>query len=120
MGAALRGVVLVFLVAACGERLPEREALSGGNPRHGRELIARYGCGSCHTVPGVPGAQASVGPPLRDVRKRLYIAGRLTNTPENLSTWIRDPRAIDPKTVMPALGVDEAEARDISAYLYSR
>jgi cytochrome c len=120
MAPALRGIALVVLLAACGERLPEHEPLSGGNPRHGRELIARYGCGACHTVAGVPGARASVGPPLQELRKRLYVAGRLTNTPENLIKWIRDPRSIDPRTAMPALGLDEAEARDITAYLYSR
>jgi cytochrome c len=120
MARALRGIALLVFLAACGERLPEHEPLSGGNPRQGRELIARYGCGACHTVPGVPGAEASVGPPLTDLRKRLYIAGRLTNTPENVSKWIRDPRAIDPKSAMPAVGVDAAEARDITAYLYSR
>lgn len=32
--------------------------------------------------------------------------------------WIRSPDEIRPGTVMPTLGVTEAEARDIAAYLY--
>lgn len=53
-------------------------------------------------------------------KPRVYVAGRLANTPENLIKWIRDPGAVDPSTVMPAVGIDEAGARDIAAYLYTR
>jgi cytochrome c1 len=34
--------------------------------------------------------------------------------------WIRNPSEVDPQTAMPLLGVSEADARDISAYLLSR
>jgi cytochrome c2 len=105
--------------AACAEPLDEREPLTGGSPRAGRELIRQYGCGSCHSIPGVPGANAAVGPPLEKLKSRVYIAGRFTNTPANLERWIREPRALDPKSAMPTLGLDEAAARDIAAYLYA-
>jgi cytochrome c1 len=36
-----------------------------------------------------------------------------------LTAWLRDPPAIDPATAMPALGLSEAEALDIAAYLYN-
>lgn len=108
---------LAFLLALAG-CVPDHEPASGGNPRRGRDLIAHYGCGSCHTIPGIKGATATVGPPLEGLAKRVYIAGRLTNTPEQLAKWIVNPREIDPKTAMPAVGVDEAQARDIAAYLY--
>ena len=49
---------------------------------------------------------------------RAYIAGELTNTPENVVRWIMDPQAIEPGTVMPDLGLTEAEARDVAAHLY--
>ena len=52
--------------------------------------------------------------------QRVYVAGRLANTPDNLIRWIRDPRAVEPHTAMPAVGLDEAGARDIAAYLYTR
>jgi cytochrome c1 len=60
-----------------------------------------------------------VGPPLSDVAARVYITGRLPNTPANLIRWIEDPRKIDPKTAMPTTGVSHSQARDIAAYLLS-
>jgi cytochrome c len=33
--------------------------------------------------------------------------------------WIRDPQSVNPRTVMPNLGVTEQHARDMAAYLYS-
>ena len=43
------------------------------------------------------GARGKVGPSLDGIAGRVYIAGRLSNTPENLEAWIVDPQAIDPK-----------------------
>ena len=60
-----------------------------------------------------------MGPPLGGLAQRVYIAGVLANTPENLVRWIRDPRAVDSLTAMPTLGLDEREARDVAAYLYA-
>ncbi|MFC4859441.1 c-type cytochrome, partial [Actinophytocola glycyrrhizae] len=76
-----------------------------------------YGCGSCHTVPGVDGADGLVGPPLTRFGARSYIAGALPNTGDNLQHWIRDPQEVEPGTAMPDLDVSELEARDIAAYL---
>jgi cytochrome c len=119
MAPALRGLIVVLVLAAC-ERLPDREPLTGGDPKHGRGLVREFGCGSCHRISGVPGANANVAPPLEKLRSRVYLAGRFANTPQNLIEWIRDPRAMDPQTAMPAVGVDERQARDIAAYLYTR
>jgi cytochrome c len=117
---ALGSLIVALLLAGCEARLPEHDPLTGGNARHGRELIAWYGCGSCHQIKGVPGANATVAPSLADIAKRVYLAGRLENKPENIEKWIVDPRSIDPKTAMPRVGVDEAGARDIAAYLYNQ
>ena len=91
----------------------------GGDVRRGRAAIGRYGCGSCHSIAGVPGARALVGPPLTAMAERAYIAGVVENTPLNLQRWIRDPQGVDPRTAMPNLGVTALEARDIAAYLYT-
>jgi cytochrome c2 len=61
-----------------------------------------------------------VGPPLNDVRDRMYIAGMLNNEPENLIHWIRDPKSVNPNTAMPQLGLSQRDAADIAAYLYSQ
>ena len=90
-----------------------------GQADRGRHLIFAYGCGSCHVVPGVPDANGSVGPPLRNFAGRAYIAGALQNTPVNLSRWIMDPQQIEPGTAMPSLGVSAEQARDIASYLHT-
>lgn len=91
----------------------------GGNAARGKELIRAYGCGSCHTIPRVPGAQAIVGPNLQGIATRAYIAGVVPNTPDNMIRWIVDPPSVDDKTAMPNLHVPAAQARDIAAYLYT-
>ena len=93
--------------------------LTGGNPERGWQLIQNYGCGGCHTIPRVPQAAGQVGPSLKGIGGHVYLAGRLENRPENVIAWVQHPRAIDPLTVMPELGVTEAQARDIAAYLYT-
>jgi cytochrome c2 len=91
-----------------------------GNPQHGAELVNTYGCGSCHTISGVPNADGVVGPPLDGFAHRVYIAGMLHNNPNNLAHWIRYPQAVVPGNVMPDMGIGPADARDIAAYLYTR
>jgi cytochrome c2 len=81
--------------------------------------VTRYGCGSCHTIPGVPGADGRVGPSLASFGKQQYVAGELNNTPDNLIRWIQHPRSVNEKTVMPELGVTAEDARNISILLYS-
>lgn len=109
-----------LLLAACGtDRMQRGADLTGGDPHRGREQIRRYGCNACHTVPGVPGAEAIVGPPLAGIAGRMYIAGVLSNTPANMVRWIQDPPAVDSLTAMPNVGVTGGDARDIAAYLYS-
>jgi len=93
--------------------------LTGGNPEAAETHMLRYGCAGCHTIPGVRGPEGLVGPPLADVGRRVYIAGVVTNTPENMVRWIVDPPSIDPQTAMPVTGISVAEARDVAAYLYS-
>jgi cytochrome c len=92
---------------------------TGGDAKRGHDLIARYDCGSCHTIPGVADARGMVGPPLFFFGRRTYIAGELPNTPENLVKWIQDPTSVEPNTAMPKLGLTDQQARDVAAYLYT-
>jgi cytochrome c2 len=86
---------------------------------HGKALMQTYGCGSCHLVPGITGATGLVGPPLTQFARRVYVAGMLRNTPDNLMNWLNDPQAIVPGNAMPNLGVTPRDARDMAAYLYT-
>jgi cytochrome c len=121
---ALRRCALVALVlaatVACDRGSQNLAQLSGGNAHRGAVAIRTYGCGTCHTIPGVRGATGLVGPPLTGIAERSYIGGVLTNTPENLVRWIQDPPSIDAKTAMPNVGVTHRDAVDIAGYLYSR
>ncbi|HEX8231888.1 MAG TPA: c-type cytochrome [Caulobacteraceae bacterium] len=126
LGAAAVALFGVAAIALAGEQMQQKRqltaqavALTHGDPETGRALIQSHGCGGCHQIPGVTGARGKVGPPLKGISGRAFIAGRLENTPDNLMHWIDDPKAIDPRTAMPDVGVDDAEARDIAAYLYT-
>jgi cytochrome c2 len=89
----------------------------GGSPQRGLDAIQRFGCGSCHIIPGVEGADGLVGPPLIKWADRKTIAGELPNETAQLIRWIQDPQEVEPGTDMPDLGVSEQAARDIAAYL---
>jgi len=114
-------VAVVFCVSACSGEVngvPEPRPSSDSSVEAGRRLIASYGCGSCHSIPGVPGADSLAAPPLNRFYERTYIGGEIPNIWNNLITYIQSPEKIEPGTVMPNLGVTEDEARDIAAFLY--
>lgn len=112
-------LVLLLLVACRGQDQDTARQLTGGEPSRGREAIQRYGCGTCHTVPGVRAASGMVGPPLTGIADRVYLAGQLPNNPDNMKRWIREPQSIEGGSAMPNLNVTEKDARDIAAYLYT-
>jgi cytochrome c2 len=117
---SLAAAVIAALVAAAGcgsNHTTNANVLPGASPDVGRRLIERYGCGSCHEIPGVKGARGLVGPPLTKFGRRGFIAGELANTPDNLIHWIQHPRDVEPGTDMPDRGVTYDEARNIAAYL---
>jgi cytochrome c2 len=123
---------LAALVVAAGaggaayayKRTLDREAraiaLTNGDPSRAPAHILRFGCAGCHEIPGIRGPAGRIGPPLDDIARRVYVAGMVTNTPENMVAWIVDPRAINPKTAMPVTGISQREARDVAAYLYAQ
>jgi cytochrome c len=93
--------------------------MTGGNPKRGKAVISRVGCGACHEIPGVNRAHGTVGPPLDKVASRAFVAGRLVNTPASLKAWIKHPQAIEPGNGMPAPPLDDQQTRDVAAYLYT-
>jgi cytochrome c2 len=110
---AILTVACGAMVAACGAR---------GDGQHleverGRQLLARYHCGTCHSIPGVPASQGRLAASLEGYGKRSYIAGRVANEPAALAAWIIDPASVVPGTLMPNMGVSPTDARDMAAYL---
>jgi putative membrane protein len=115
-------VLVIGLVSllSCDRASGDQSALlPNASPNRGRAAIAKYGCGSCHTIPGITGAEGLVGPPLGQIASRVYIAGVLPNDPDNMIRWIENPPGVDEKTAMPYMGVTPRDARDIAAYLYT-
>ncbi|MEH3121359.1 MAG: c-type cytochrome [Sphingomonas phyllosphaerae] len=95
------------------------EQVSGGSSAAGRVAIAAYGCGSCHVIPGIAGANGQVGPPLTKIAVRASIAGKLPNDPAAMTRWLEHPQAVVPGNDMPEQGVTRRDARDMTAYLYT-
>src|SRR4051812_18035577 len=86
--ALITEVLLAALaLSACGKFSPANAV--GGDTSRGAAAMFRYGCGTCHTIQSLPNAHGLVGPPLTGLRDRMYVAGMLQNTPENLRRWIR-------------------------------
>lgn len=115
--AAASVFLLAIPFAACGQRSDTPPA--AGDSKEGAVLLAAHGCGSCHAIPGVTGADGTIGPPLDGFERRAFIAGKLPNRLPYLTRWIRTPQAVEPGTAMPNLPVNEAEARAMAAYLYT-
>jgi cytochrome c2 len=112
----------IAIAAACSAPGDSDHAIAnmvGGDPERGRDLLRKYGCQSCHMIPGVVGAHGQVGPPLAGIASRAYIAGVLPNAPVNMLRWIQDPRKVDSLTAMPNVGVTASDARHMTAYLYT-
>jgi cytochrome c1 len=108
------------------ERYQLAAEMTGGDPQAGLAKMSSTGCVACHIVPGTPGWRsevvregARIAPPLESYSNRLFIAGVIPNTGENLVRWIKSPPSIDPRTAMPDLHLSYEDARDLAAYLYA-
>ena len=95
-------LALMSSAALAQESVP---LLASGSPAHGSELIAEKGCGACHTIPGIAGANGLVGPPLTLMGRRTFVAGLLRNTPQNLAAWVLEPQRFVPGNAMPSTGL---------------
>jgi cytochrome c2 len=117
--AALIGIIYEYVEQRDRLRM-HAAAETGGDPSRGEALFIQYGCGSCHALKNVRSATGTVGPPLDGIALRVIVAGHLANNPTNMEKWIRDPQHVSPGTAMPDLHVGEGDARDITAFLYTR
>ena len=108
---------LIALMASAALAQESVAPLAPGSPARGAELIAEKGCGACHMIPGIGGANGLVGPPLTLMGRRVFVAGLLRNTPQNLAAWVLEPQKFVPGNAMPATGLSELEALDVAAYL---
>jgi cytochrome c2 len=110
-------VLLLVMLAGCSGEKPATPV--AGDPEHGRLLFTARGCGTCHELAGVAGANGRVGPALTGIAKQAYIAGMLPNNPGNMARWIAEPQKVVPGNAMPDMGLSVSEARDLAAFLYT-
>ena len=86
----------------------------------GKLLFVERGCVACHAVSSIPEAVGTSGPALDgfgDPSKWPLIAGVLANTPENTKRWLLNPASFKPDTAMLNLGLSDADADAIVAFL---
>jgi cytochrome c oxidase subunit 2 len=96
------------------EKQPAADVNAAADGRHVFESTA---CVNCHTVAGT-NARGKFGPDLTHLMTRATIAsGAATNTQENLHLWIKEPDAIKPGCLMPAMQMSEQDIDAVTAYL---
>ncbi len=99
------------------QQAPPAVALAG-LAAEGRTIFSQSACIGCHTIQGV--SQGKIGPDLTHVASRTTIAaGTLSNTPDNLRRWLRNPQEVKPGNLMPNLGLSDAQLDALVAYLES-
>ncbi len=83
----------------------------------GREVFQRTACINCHSVSGTP-ATGRFGPDLTHLMSRETLAaGIVPNNRANLRQWIQNPDVFKTGSLMPAMGLDEADLDAVTDYL---
>jgi cytochrome c oxidase subunit 2 len=94
-----------------------RPAFASDAASRGQRIFETTACINCHTVAGTV-ADGRFGPDLTHLMSRDTIAaGATPNTPQNLRLWIRDPEAIKPGSLMPAMELNDQDLNALTAYL---
>ena len=95
----------------------QQPANEDANEAVGRRVFERTACLNCHAINGTNGT-GRFGPDLTHLMTRRTIAaGAAENTPENLRLWIRNPDAIKPGSLMPAMKLSDTELDALVRYL---
>lgn len=83
----------------------------------GKELFMEKTCSRCHAISGT-GADKNFAPDLTHLANRSELAaGVITNSPENLRKWLKDPQAIKPGCKMPNFKLSSDQLDKLVAYL---
>ena len=95
----------------------KQPAVSNEAVAKGRRIFEQTACINCHGVSGTAG-NGVFGPDLTHLMSRDTIAsGAARNTHENLKLWVRNPDAIKPGSLMPAMNLSAQDLDDVTAYL---
>ena len=100
-------------------RAQQQSAVQDASAIAGRRVFETTACINCHTVRGTA-ANGRFGPDLTHLMSRATIAsGAAENTPENLRLWLRDPDAIKPGSLMPAMKLSDVDLDALVRYMQS-
>ena len=113
-------ILLVTIALSCRETPAAQQPppAASGDAARGKQLVAQYACNVCHVVPGTQGPQGSLGPSLAGVASRPSISnGTVENTPDHLRQFLQSPASLNPQSSMPPIGMPDADARDLAAFL---
>jgi cytochrome c oxidase subunit 2 len=100
-------------------RAQREPAIEDESATAGRRIFETTACINCHTVRGTV-ANGRFGPDLTHVMSRATLAsGVAENTPENLRLWLKQPDAIKPGSLMPAMKLPEADLDALVRYMQS-
>jgi cytochrome c oxidase subunit II len=76
-------------------------------------------CVNCHAIRGTP-AIGRFGPDLTHLMSRQTLgAGVLTNTTQNLQSWVNDPQQAKPGCFMPSMKLTDEQLNHVVLYLQS-
>jgi cytochrome c oxidase subunit 2 len=83
----------------------------------GKKAFVANSCGTCHRIGGTA-SDGVFGPDLTHFASRETLgSGVAPNNDENLRVWLRDPQALKPGCLMPAMKLDDKQVDQILAYL---
>ncbi len=83
----------------------------------GIKVFKEKNCVNCHSIAGLM-TRGRVAPDLTHVGSRTTLAaGTISNTPENLGKWLRDPQSVKRGVLMPDTGLETDQVTDLIAYL---
>src|SRR6185295_6450256 len=100
-------------------RSQQEPAVEDPSAMAGRRIFETTACINCHTVRGTA-ANGRFGPDLTHLMSRATLAsGAAENTSENLRVWLRDPDAIKPGSLMPAMKLSDVELDALVRYMQS-
>lgn len=89
-----------------------------GSAEQGYKDFHSMTCANCHAINNVPNTFPQTAPDLTHLASRQSIgAGILTNTPDNLALWLKNPQAIKPACLMPNLTLSDQQVADLVNYL---
>lgn len=97
--------------ASSGTSATGTQASAAGSD--GAMLFEQKSCSGCHMINGK--GSAGPGPDLSHIATTPYDS--LGNSAADLKTWLQDPAAVKPGTIMPQLPLTQSELDSLVAYL---